>query len=211
MIDGNSFVELACKHLEFKNEKNMLELGSGYGRILSSILKKKVPFDKFTGIDASPNNVKMLCEKFENPKINFVNGLFSEVQLKNEYDIVLSSLTLKHQYPTFYESLKNISKFVKTGGKLFFDLIENKGKSPGRESLDTLLHLGPEKKTWSESLSQSDRTPWKMGSDTYIGEYTKNEISQILEKIPLKLLSYDTVIHDPESGGRIVVIAQKIE
>ena len=117
-------------------------------------------------------------------------------------------LVLKHQYPTFFESLANMSNYVREGGIFIFDLAEN-SSSTGKTDLNTLLRFGPEVTEWSESKSQKVLSPWKKGSDTYVGRYTRNEISLILENIPLSLVSYDKVIHGSEFGERLVVIAKK--
>jgi len=124
-INGDKFIELAKKYNLFSPEKNILELGPGYGRILKSIISKNVPFKHYTGIDISKKNIDMLRKNFNKPNIEFLEGSFTEVSLDRKYDVVLSSLTLKHQFPTFYNSLKNITNFVNNGGKFFFDLLEN--------------------------------------------------------------------------------------
>ena len=45
MITGHAFVELAQKYCNFTSAKRILELGPGYGRILASLLYKKIPFE----------------------------------------------------------------------------------------------------------------------------------------------------------------------
>ena len=57
MISGDAFVELAKKYCDFSAKKSILELGPGYGRILASLISKEIPYNHFTGIDISINNI----------------------------------------------------------------------------------------------------------------------------------------------------------
>jgi len=209
MITGHAFIDLAVKYCDFSSEKSILDLGSGYGRLLASLIFKKIPFKNYTGIDISPKNIEMLKDHFKMENVDFIHGSFLEVNLPTNYDIVISSLVLKHQYPTFNDSLKNILKFVSNDGIIFFDLAENTELKESRRNLNELLELGPSQHWWDESRSQSELTTWKKGPDTHLTKYTKKEISLILENLSLKILSFDKVIHDNESGERLVVVAKK--
>lgn len=209
MVTGNAFVDLAQKYCSFSSEKSIMDLGPGYGRLLASIISKNIPFKNYTGVDISQKNIEMLKDHFKMENINFIQGSFSNVVLPSKYDIVISSLVLKHQYPTFYDSLKNILKFVNNDGILFFDLIENKELNESKNLMD-LLELGPSQHELHESRSQSELSPWKKGPDTHVARYTKKDLSLLLENLSLNILSFDKVIHDNESGERLVVVAKKL-
>jgi len=207
MITGHAFVELAQKYCNFTPAKRILELGPGYGRILTSLLYKKIPFEDYTGVDISKNNINMLKVHFKLGNCEFFVDSFCDINLSKKYDIVLSSLVLQHQYPTFHKSLKSISRFVNNNGILFFDILENTDSNNGRSNLNELIELGPEKSNWSVSKSQTERSPWKKDPDTYIASYTKNEVFLILKDLSFKVLHYDKIIHDSEKGERLVVVA----
>lgn len=197
ILTGDAFIDLAEKHNIFSTEKSILELGTGYGRILSSILLKKIPFRYYTGVDISSKNIESLEAKFANKNINFVKGDFSTVVLDKKYDVVISSAVLKHQFPTFYEALKNIQQFVVKGGIFFFDLRENLNIHTGKR-LDDLLQLGPEKSNWEES------------SKTFVGFYTQKEVRTLLEHLNQELLDTDYVVHDKKVGERLVIISKTL-
>jgi len=125
-VSGHNFIDLLEKKYHiFAPEKSILELGPGYGRILASIISKEIPFRDYVGVDISPNNIRELENKFGSKNITFLNGNFSDVSLGKKFDVVISSLTLKHQFPTFYESLKNIVKYVTNDAFIVFDILEN--------------------------------------------------------------------------------------
>ncbi len=192
-ITGDSFIELAQKYMIFSSNRSILELGPGYGRLLSSILRMNIPFKSYTGVDISKNNIEYLGHHFRQKDIDFVEGCFSEVRLNRKYDIVLSSLTLKHQYPTFHNSLANIDQYVNDNGMYCFDLMENRNIYDGKEDLTK----GPSLVSWEKD-------------GTYIAHYTQKECLRILDRIPLKIKAFDHVTHVRELGDRLVVIAAKI-
>jgi len=149
----------------------------------------------------------MLKEKFPQKNIEFIQGNFSEISLDKKFDAVFSTLVMQHQYPTFYETLENISQFVNEGGLIFFDLPEH-GVKYGKENLNlkTLLTNGPKKTVWEIYK----KTVWeKYKNNTYTGRYNREEIQLILDAVPLKLVKFDFVIHDEKDGKRLTVVAQK--
>jgi 2-polyprenyl-3-methyl-5-hydroxy-6-metoxy-1,4-benzoquinol methylase len=196
-LTGDNFVKLSSKYNIFGKNKSILELGPGYGRILSSLLSHKIPFKEYIGIDISEKNIKFLQEKFKNKNIHFKHGDFSTIELDKKYDVVISSAVLKHQYPTFTPSLKNIQKFVHKDGIFFFDVRENIDNNLSRDSIEELLEFGPHKSNWDTS------------TNTFVGFYTTNEIKLILKKISQELIAFDHVIHDESMGSRLIVVSKK--
>jgi len=197
-LNGDVFVKLANKWNIFSPDKSILELGPGTGRILSSILSLNIPFKSYTAVDISQQNIKNLTEKFGNNNINFVESDFSSVSLPQTYDIMISSSTLKHQYPTFRTALENIQKFVNKDGIFFFDLRENYDSNYYRESLTELLESGP--------LINN----WDYYNNTYVGVYHQNEVKLILNNLSHEITGFDHVIHDEKLGERLVVISRKL-
>jgi len=194
-LTGDAFLEIAQKYLNFSPEKSILELGPGYGRILSSIISKKIPFKNYVGLDISENNISTLQEKFNQPNISFLQAEFSSIQLKNKFDYILSSLTLKHQYPTFLNAIKNLSKFLNIGGRFFFDLQVNHNIL-NEINIDQLVEFGPQMSSFEED-------------GVFIGHYSEKEASLLIEKVSLKLIATDYVTHSPDMGSRLVVVAEK--
>lgn len=195
-LTGDAFVKICEKYASFSSHKSILELGPGYGRILSSLISKNIPFQSYTGVDISSNNIQDLKNSFSLDKINFVQGEFSTIQLKEYFDIVLSSLTLKHQYPTFTDAIKNISKYVKKDGLFIFDLLENKEITPSNVGVDKLIEFGPAFSTWEET-------------GAFVSFYTTEEVSTLLHHLQLELVAFDHVVHWQDTGERLVVVARK--
>lgn len=194
-LTGDAFLEIGQKYLNFSPEKSILELGPGYGRILSSIISKKIPFKNYFGLDISENNISILREKFNQPNISFLQAEFSSIQLKNKFDYILSSLTLKHQYPTFLNTIKNLSKFLNKGGRFFFDLQVNHNIL-NEINIDQLEEFGPQMGSFEED-------------GVFLGFYSKKEASLLIEKASLKLIATDYVTHSADMGPRLVVVAEK--
>jgi len=197
IISGDAFIELAKKYDIFSPEKSILELGPGYGRILSSVISKKIPFKHYTGLDISQKSFQELEKKFSDENIDFELGDFKSVKLKRKYDIVLSSAVLKHQFPTFYESLKNIHNFINNSGIFFFDLRENLDFKDNRKELSDLIKLGPSKSNWEE------------GTKTYVAYYTQDEVRKLIDSLGQEFISFEHVLHDKDIGERLVIISRK--
>ena len=93
----------------------ILDIGCGTGT-LAKILKEKFPNAKITCLDFSSNMLKVAKSKLTEYRddINFLMGDFSKFDLKNKYDVVVSSFALHHipsdeqkisMYKKIYESL----------------------------------------------------------------------------------------------------------
>jgi 2-polyprenyl-3-methyl-5-hydroxy-6-metoxy-1,4-benzoquinol methylase len=174
-VSGDAFIKKVLTYDQFQIDKNILEIGPGYGRLLKAILNENLPFKNYYGVDLSAQNVSHLQKTFETPNIHFINGNAEDVVMPDiEFDIVLSSLTFKHMYPTFERSLQNISTYVKQNGTIFFDLIEGHG-----------------------SIFYDD--------GTYIKFYDKSEVEDILTHSNLKLSGFDKVIHAPGFTRLLVI------
>ncbi len=165
IISGNHFVKQMQSYMNFGNEKKILEIGPGYGRLLKSFLEMKIPFKKYAGLDISQKNVDFLKSTFQDESIEFMNGDVENFVFSEKFDIVCSSLTFKHLFPSFENALRNIIKYINPGGIIFFDLLE------GKKRIFEEDHL------------------------TYLHSYTREEVIEILRKISLDLVSFDQVIH----------------
>lgn len=174
-INGDNFVEKMQSYTNFDEEKRILEIGPGYGRLLKSLLERKLLFKKYTGLDISQKNVVFLKSIFNDKSIEFLNGDVEFFDFQDRFDIVFSSLTFKHFFPSFENALKNLTKFMNPGCLNFFDLIEG------------------------------NRRGFENDGFTYVHCYTKEEVAAILQKIPLELVSFDLVMHSYNYARLLVV------
>jgi len=174
-VDGDAFVLKAASYNAFGNEKAILEIGPGYGRLLEVILKHDMPFRNYVGVDISAENVKYLKERFTKPKVSFLCDDVETASLNDKFDVVLSSLVLKHLFPSFEKALNNISSYLNPGCMVLFDLIEGKKR-----------------------YFEGDGV-------TYIRHYGREEVLEILQRASLNLLTFDSVQHDPDHLRLLVV------
>jgi SAM-dependent methyltransferase len=123
-VTGEAFIKKILKYVTFQPDKNILEIGPGYGRLLKAILKENLSFKNYYGIDPSAENISYLKRIFTTPNIHFICGYAEDIRFDITFDIVISSLTFKHIFPTFEKLSYNVSTHMKKGGLIFFDLIE---------------------------------------------------------------------------------------
>ena len=176
---GDAFVQRAQAHGVFGPTKTIVELGPGYGRLLKSILAGQVPFRRYYGVDISPKNVEHLRGTLGREEIQFVNADVEQCELPERFDAFVSSLTMKHLFPTFECALNNLTLNANPGARFAFDLIE--GTEPAHFERDNV---------------------------TYVKAYTRDEIESILGRVGLRLLAFDEVQHLPDYK-RLLVVAQK--
>jgi SAM-dependent methyltransferase len=176
MLTGDGFIAKVSSYEVFDHEKSILEIGVGYGRLLKACIEQKIPFKNYYGVDLSVKNVKHLQDIFPVANINIIQGDAEKVSFDARFDVVLSSLTFKHLFPSFENTLRNVVNYVNPGGMFFFDLIEGKNR-----------------------YFEDDAV-------TYIRWYTRSEILQILDAVSLELVSFDQVQHDTDHSRLLVVV-----
>ncbi len=123
-VSGDAFIKKVLEYDTFQPNKNILEIGPGYGRLLKAILKENLAFKNFYGVDLSAENISYLNKTFTTPNVHFICGNAEDMKLGITFDMVISSLTFKHIFPTFEKLLYNVSTHMKKGSLIFFDLIE---------------------------------------------------------------------------------------
>ena len=123
----------------------------------------------------SARNVAYLTEQFTDPRIGFIYGDAESASLPQTFDVVISSLVLKHIFPSFEKALTNVSTYLNPGSIVVFDVIE--GRKQFFEDDDV----------------------------TYIRYYTKEELAEILERSSLQLVAFDEVLHDADHPRLLVV------
>jgi SAM-dependent methyltransferase len=173
MLTGDSLVEVCSKYTDFSGK--VLEIGPGYGRFLGSVLKIKTPLN-YIGIDISKANIDFLNEKYK--EHTFIHANCNEYDFeKDEFNVIVSFLTFKHQYPTFELLLRKIYQWKAPNGVVIFDI--------------------PETTIPFENFEE-DR-------GAYIRFYLKPEITTICRNTGFKNIEFDSVTH-MEGKVRTLVI-----
>jgi SAM-dependent methyltransferase len=174
-IAGKPFIDKVAAHFLFTPSTQVLEIGPGYGRLLKSLLAQSLPFLKYTGLDLSAKNVAFLTEQFKDQRISFLQGDAEIVSLPSDIDLIYSSLTFKHLFPTCERTLTNLSRCLKKDSRLIFDLVEGDGQIFEKDTV------------------------------TYLRSYSRTEIKDILERTGFQLVAFDKVEHAPDYIRLLVV------
>jgi len=181
MLTGDPFIKKVESYGVFSSTKAILEIGPGYGRLLKSILSRKLPFREYLGVELSAKNVAYLNQTFPNERVSFVHADAEKIAFSRKFDVVLSSLVFKHLYPSFERALANIASYANQGGFFFFDLLEGRRRNfEGKEG----------------------------EGSAYVREYSKKEIQGILRRTSLVLVKIDEVRHTPDHV-RLLIVAKK--
>lgn len=174
-IVGDAFIAKAAQYHAFGDGRAILEIGPGYGRLPTAMLKLQVPFSHYRGLDISEKNVAFLSKQFTDPRIGFIYGDAESAALPQTFDVVISSLVLKHIFPSFEKAMTNVSSYLNPGAVVVFDVIE--GRKQFFEDDDV----------------------------TYIRYYTREELAEIVERSGLQLAAFDEVLHDADHPRLLVV------
>ena len=118
-LTGDAFIDKAVEH---GLHGTVLEVGPGYGRLLEAATRREAPFERWFGIDLSPQNVEHLRARF--PDHEFVVGDAETIAVEEPVDTIVSSLTFKHVFPTFEMLLQNLTRALAENGVVVVDLIE---------------------------------------------------------------------------------------
>jgi SAM-dependent methyltransferase len=177
-VSGEPAVEAAERHGVYGPDRLVVEIGPGYGRILGAALRQGVEFRRYVGVDLSEENVGHLRANFDDPRVEILCGDAETFQLDEPIDSVYSFLTFKHIYPSFAAALGNLGSQLRPGGRIVFDLIE-----------------GPR-----EYFHRDERT--------FMREYTREEVSEIVSGASLELVEFDQVVHAPGRTRLLVVVTK---
>ena len=170
-LTGEAFVSKVESYASFDDETTVLEIGPGYGRILRSFLARGIPFKEYYGLDISEQNIEHLRKEFPQAAVHFVRADIESATLPFLFDVGFSSLTFKHLYPSFEDSLRNCSRYMSPDSRFIFDLIEG-------------THT---------YFTHDDRT--------YIRQYRREEVLEILERVGLEFVAFAEVVHDPPASA----------
>jgi SAM-dependent methyltransferase len=175
-LTGDAFVAKATEHGTFREGAAVAEVGPGYGRLLDAALRRGLPFSRWVGVDLSPHNVAHLRERFgADPRCEFVHGDAEEADLGGPVDALVSSLTLKHVYPSFEGVLRNVAGQMSDGARIAIDVIEG------------------------------ERRYFEDDGRTYIRWYTRDELRALFARCGCEVTAFDQVAHDADHVRLLVV------
>jgi SAM-dependent methyltransferase len=178
-VSGTPILAKATEYGAFGPGRTILEVGPGYGRLLRAALEQGTDFDRYVALDISAANVAHLRGHFPDARVDIVRGDAESASLPVPADALLSFLTFKHLYPSFERVLSHLVPQLGPDALVIFDLIEG-----------------------TRRYFHSDEV-------TYIREYSREEVREILARTSLELLAFDEIVHTP-GRVRLLVIARSL-
>jgi SAM-dependent methyltransferase len=226
-LTGDAFVAKMQEHFRLGPTSSVVEIGPGYGRLLRSLLGSGLPFGQYVGVDLSAPNCAWLDGKYGRANVSFLNGEASSVSLPRPYDLLVSSLTLKHVYPTFEAAVRNLARQGAPNATMVFDLMEadlssflvdaallwagrsvpadgapRHGSSPRRALVVGSALLS------ADFFVRGRYGTFESDGVTYLCKYTKRGVREILRRCGLRSVTYDYVWHD-RTHRRLLVVARR--
>ena len=123
-MTGDSFVDIVEGYWPSHNNSRIVEVGPGYGRLLSTLLDRELPFRTYLGIELSAARVGRLRQLFSDERVRFDTGDINTHRFPEEADIVISSATFIHLYPDCSRALDNIRRQISANSLLAIDFID---------------------------------------------------------------------------------------
>lgn len=125
----NDTYDLFCE-LVAQNDASILEIGCGPGNITRYLIHKKSDF-KITGIDVSPNMIKLA--KRNNPNVDFMKMDCRGINKLNEkFDAIISGFTLPYLSEDDYSKLlSDCRKLLTTKGILYLSFVPGNYEGSG--------------------------------------------------------------------------------
>lgn len=107
--DYKRLIKLLAKQTQKENQK-VLELGIGTGNLAREIINQSYEIE-YVGIDSNKDYLTITKNKLRK-KISLIKGDIMNIDFGNQYDTVISSLTLHHfnqkKLKTLYAKIKNV-------------------------------------------------------------------------------------------------------
>jgi SAM-dependent methyltransferase len=129
-ISGDAFVDVMAAHIDFAPQSTLVEIGPGYGRIIESLLRYRLPFFRYIGLEISSARVDRLRERFRDPRMTFYGAdILCPLEFPIRADIIFGAAVFEHFYPDFSGALATINGIHKPGGSLVFDVIREPDES----------------------------------------------------------------------------------
>jgi SAM-dependent methyltransferase len=166
-LTGDAFIQTAERYAGFGADKHILEIGPGYGRLLKACLDRGVPFASYLGLDLSEETCAYLRDRFPHGNVRFEQGDVEAASFDAEFDVVISSATLQHLYPSMEPALSHLRANARDGCVFCIDLPE--GTFTGFEQDEV----------------------------TFIHQYTQSDLLEIYGRVGLEHVAFDQVVHGP--------------
>jgi SAM-dependent methyltransferase len=177
-VSGAPLLRKAVEHGVFGAGRTVLEVGPGYGRLLRAALAQGTEFERYVALDISDANVAHLRREFADERVKIVCGDAETASIPARADALVSFLTFKHLYPSFEPTLANLVPQLSSRALVVFDLLEGRRR-----------HF--------------------QGDDvTYVREYRRQEVTDILARVSLVPVAFDEVVHAP-GRARLLVVARR--
>jgi SAM-dependent methyltransferase len=123
-MTGDTFVDAVLERVSFDPGVRILEIGPGYGRILTTLLDRKLSFESYTGLDLSASRSAALEAQFGEPRIRFETGDAASSRVGEGFALVVSSATFEHLHPSFERAAANLHAQLAPGGWLCVDFVQ---------------------------------------------------------------------------------------
>lgn len=115
MIRHDDVIDLILDNAGVKSDIRVLDVACGTGVLFPDYLKRGVV--SITGIDISPEMVKIAAEKYPNQQVKVLCGDVEEVAFENQFDVVMVYNAFPH-FPDPERLLKALASLVKVGGRV---------------------------------------------------------------------------------------------
>jgi SAM-dependent methyltransferase len=133
-MDATSLWEIYQRVRDFSGTDRILEIGSGYGRVLSTAIERGVPFSSYVGVELSEERVRKLSQLFDRSGVEFVVGDINHWQGNGPFDVVICSATFEHLYPDCRAALRNLRTQISGQADVFIDFIRSERSHAGFEA-----------------------------------------------------------------------------
>lgn len=188
MFTGDSFVDALLSRFTFRPDLRICEIGPGYGRLLKTILERKLPFLKYTAVELSQERVRGLKEKFSLPAVEFTQGDVNAVRLAEKADLLICSATFEHLFPDCTAALANLAAHnLKPGAWLAIDFVQ---------SDDAMAHRSQQ---------------FEPGNHTFVRMYSADELRRLHAQCGLNVVDLRSIVLGRARYGdirRILVFSQ---
>lgn len=123
ILTGDTFIDQIERLSSSTPCRRILEIGPGYGRLLATLLQRGHQFREFVGLDLSASRVEQLTARFGNSSTRFSVGNIDSYMPDGLFDLVISSATFEHIFPSVRRSLQNTYAALRQHGMAFIDFI----------------------------------------------------------------------------------------
>lgn len=115
MIRSDSVIDTILENAEVRPGVAVLDVACGTGVLVPDYLKRNV--SSVTGVDISPEMVKIASRKFQQENVRFLNGDVEEMDRAEAYDVIMIYNAFPH-FPEPERLIAALSGMLRPGGTL---------------------------------------------------------------------------------------------